>query len=162
MRTFLALLCCASCLTWKAMASSLERLLEFSGDAKTTIQHAVIDDAGNIFVGGETSKPAELPGHRIQLNALGGSAGTGAQTIRLRATAGTTYVIEISNPQSAGGDYQLEIVRRRAPPDDDFARRIQLTGTNITVAGKNEFATAEPGEPAHGYFYPPEHSVWWK
>lgn len=45
-------------------------------------------------------------------------------------------------------------------PNDDFAARAPLVGTNILVRGSNTGATAEPGEPNHAGT-PPSHSLWW-
>jgi peroxiredoxin len=46
------------------------------------------------------------------------------------------------------------------PPNDLFAKRIPLTGTNLTAAGSNRGATKETGEPDHAQD-PGGRSVWW-
>jgi hypothetical protein len=46
------------------------------------------------------------------------------------------------------------------PPNDNFANRTVLTGTNVTVSGSNVNATREPGEPFH-WASTGGKSVWW-
>ncbi len=48
----------------------------------------------------------------------------------------------------------------QAPPNDDFANAITLTGANPTAGGTNVLATRETGEPDHGG-NPGGKSVWW-
>ena len=57
----------SSLLGSSASTSSLRRLIEFTAEQQTRIQGAAINDAGNVFVHGETSNPSELPGPRVQL-----------------------------------------------------------------------------------------------
>jgi len=46
-----------------------------------------------------------------------------------------------------------------APPNDDFANAVIVTGTDVVVSGSNVDATLEPGEPpVEGLS---SHSVWW-
>ncbi|HZL78216.1 MAG TPA: hypothetical protein VFC17_05135, partial [Candidatus Limnocylindrales bacterium] len=48
------------------------------------------------------------------------------------------------------------------PPNDDFANRGVLTGTNVTVVGSNVGATREADEPNPFYYgSSANHSVWW-
>src|SRR6266404_7638580 len=51
-------------------------------------------------------------------------------------------------------------LRAQAPPNDVFANRITLNGTNIIVVGSNTNATKEPGEPGHAGNSGGK-SVWW-
>ena len=46
------------------------------------------------------------------------------------------------------------------PPNDDFAQRQVIVGTNVSVSGYNVSATAEVGEPDHAGWSGGE-SVWW-
>lgn len=73
--------------------------------------------------------------------------------------AGTTYHIVSSSTYSPfGGNIMLTL--GLPPPNDAFANRIALTGTNLTVSANNVAATVEPNEPA----YPSAQtgaSVWW-
>jgi hypothetical protein len=48
-----------------------------------------------------------------------------------------------------------------APPNDAFADRLQLSGTNVQVPGSNVGATSEPGEPPHAG-QPARRSVWYE
>jgi hypothetical protein len=52
----------------------------------------------------------------------------------------------------------------RRPPNDHFAHRQVLAGPTNLLYGYTVGATAEPGEPNHGYRQPPHKSVWytWK
>src|SRR6266436_8415110 len=46
------------------------------------------------------------------------------------------------------------------PPNDNFANRISLAGTNVSTTGSNVDATAEPSEPDPSG-YSGHRSVWW-
>lgn len=48
----------------------------------------------------------------------------------------------------------------KAPRNDNFANRIVLTGSSISVNGHNSQATVEPGEPQHSD-HPGGASAWW-
>ena len=67
------------------------------------------------------------------------------------ALAGTTYYFSIDGR----GENWLQPVQvglrfQTPPPNDRFADRIRLSGTNVTVSGSNIAATVEMDEPAHG------------
>jgi hypothetical protein len=114
-----------------------------------------------VLTGGSATTSTIYTGIRLdELAELEETAG-GGQMLRFHATRGTSYIIEISNPNNSGGPYQLEIIRRRPPSNDDFANRIRLTGTNFTVRGNNAFATTEPSS-LPDCFDDPQRSLWWK
>jgi subtilisin family serine protease len=46
------------------------------------------------------------------------------------------------------------------PGNDDFAQRFPISGSSVTLAGGNQLATREPGEPLHAGL-PGNRSVWW-
>jgi hypothetical protein len=80
------------------------------------------------------------------------------------AQAGVTYYIEVTGfsqeiPDGAG-PFTLSVVQIPAPPNDDFANAIVLTGTVVTATGSNVGATGEPGEPQESY-QGIGNSVWW-
>lgn len=52
------------------------------------------------------------------------------------------------------------LVRAAAPPNDNFANRISLSGTNLTRLATNVAATREAGEPQH-FSSPTSNSVWY-
>jgi hypothetical protein len=58
------------------------------------------------------------------------------------------------------GDYALTLSFVPAPLNDEFARRIVLSGTNASTTGTSVAATKESGEPAHAG-NGGGHSVWW-
>jgi Ca2+-binding RTX toxin-like protein len=49
---------------------------------------------------------------------------------------------------------------RMAPVNDNFANRIVLNGSSISVTGTNVDSSGEPGEPSHGGSIP-DRTVWW-
>lgn len=49
-----------------------------------------------------------------------------------------------------------------APPNDNFADRIQISGSSGLVPFNNHGATIEPGEPRHMHLQKTYRSVWWK
>jgi hypothetical protein len=75
------------------------------------------------------------------------------------AHTGITYHIEVSgfsqNPPDGAGSFTLSLNQTPAPPNDDFANRIALSGSPLLFMGSNVAATSEPGEPGTGP------SVWW-
>jgi hypothetical protein len=56
----------------------------------------------------------------------------------------------------------LQIYLSPPPPNDNFANRIVLTGSNVSTNGNNSAATLESGEPYDTYYYPGHgnKSVW--
>jgi len=76
-----------------------------------------------------------------------------------RAAAGTVYAVRVTGPGTAG-QYTLQTSFTPPPSNDQFADRIPLVGTNISVDGTNRAATAELNEPTHDG-EPANRSVWW-
>ncbi len=72
-------------------------------------------------------------------------------TLRARNVAGAGYATLLL---SVLGDSSF------GPPNDSFANRIALAGTNVWATGDNNNASSETGEPAHAS-YPASRSVWW-
>jgi hypothetical protein len=75
----------------------------------------------------------------------------------VNATPGTTYQIAVDGWSSTTGPINLNIAPT-APPNDNFANRIALTGDTANATGSNIRATAEPGEPNQSGQI---NSVWW-
>jgi hypothetical protein len=60
----------------------------------------------------------------------------------------------------AGGDFTLNLEFTPAPPNDDFANRIKLSGSRVSTKASNAGATKELGEPNH-MGNPGGSSVWY-
>jgi autotransporter-associated beta strand protein len=85
-------------------------------------------------------------------------------TTYFNVTSGTTYLIAVDAVDGASGTFRLSLVLGAADPvpaNDNFANRINVTGTNTTVMGSNLGATLEIGEPLHRGYYGGK-SVWWR
>ena len=94
------------------------------------------------------------------LNLIGNnddSGGNLTSLYNLNATAGKTYQIAVDGYSNATGNINLHIAPT-APPNDNFASRIFLTGATALTTGSNIRATAEAQEPAQSG---PINSVWW-
>ena len=76
------------------------------------------------------------------------------------ATAGTRYAIAVDTDYGLGTWFTLAMELIPPPPNDAFANRIFITGSSVTVYGKNLAATREFGEPSSG-FLDGSNSVWW-
>jgi hypothetical protein len=77
--------------------------------------------------------------------------------VNVNATAGTTYQLAVDGWSSRTGPINLNIAPT-APPNDNFANRIALTGATANATGSNTGATREVGEPAQSGQI---NSVWW-
>jgi hypothetical protein len=90
--------------------------------------------------------------------------GGGRQSgVTFNATVGTTYQIAVDGWDGASGEIELHFRLGNpfaVPPNDNFANRILLTGSAITVSGLNDGATLEPEERFHNDSYGGK-SVWW-
>jgi hypothetical protein len=90
--------------------------------------------------------------------------GQGRQSgVTFNATAGTTYQIAVDGWDGAAGEIQLQFRLGNpfaVPPNNNFADRTLLTGSNITVSSFNDGATLEPQERLHNDSYGGK-SVWW-
>jgi len=77
-------------------------------------------------------------------------------------TAATTYYVRVSGSDMfAAGDLVLDIVRPRAPANDNF-ENAQPVGRPAQITGSNVDATVQPGEPEPATFGGSGHSVWYK
>ncbi len=76
-----------------------------------------------------------------------------------RADAGGRYLVAVDAAGVASGTVTLRF--KPGPPNDDFANRALITGTDATVAGSLHGATGEPGEPVH-WSSNRIASVWWE
>lgn len=84
--------------------------------------------------------------------------------VTLNVTNGTTLQIAVDAYNGffgtgAIGEFVLGVEFTRTAPNDLFANRIPIIGTNATVWGTNTAATLEDGEPA--YYGWSGKSVWW-
>jgi subtilisin family serine protease len=77
--------------------------------------------------------------------------------VNVNATPGTTYQLAVDGWSSRTGPINLNIAPT-APPNDNFANRIALTGDTANATGSNIRATAEAGEPNQSGQI---NSVWW-
>ena len=95
-----------------------------------------------------------------------------ASFLKVAVTNGGDYRMVVDAiPPSNGGDIALSLefkpladadVGAALPPNDDYARRAVLTGSNASVLVNNSGATREPGEPL---LLPQDRggrSVWWE
>jgi hypothetical protein len=86
----------------------------------------------------------------------------------LLVRAGESYAVSVVRgqwsaslpPVEAYGPVEFDLEFIAAPPNDDFAQRLTLSGLPLAVPATNRFTTRQPGEPVHG----PDWyggSVWW-
>src|SRR6185295_6377350 len=59
----------------------------------------------------------------------------------------------------AARDFTLTVTPTPAPPNDNFADRIALTGSVVSATGSTVSATREMSEPQHSFYG--GGSVWW-
>jgi alpha-tubulin suppressor-like RCC1 family protein len=80
----------------------------------------------------------------------------------VQVSDGGSYSVVVANIAGAvTSDPTLLIVEVPVvPPGDDFANRVQLTGTTNSVSGTDRWATREPGEPYHAGKHG-SNSVWY-
>ena len=76
------------------------------------------------------------------------------------AAAGTEYLIAVDGQSGGSGTFTLSLAETSPPPNDNFANRLAITGTNVTLRGTNVSASKEPGEPNHAGVAGGQ-SVWW-
>lgn len=86
-----------------------------------------------------------------------------ANTARLGfdAVPGQVYHIAIASQPSHEGPFTLRLDYQTAPPNDDFANRLVLTGDAVRIEASNIGATSEPGEPPHSS-YAGGKSLWYQ
>ena len=82
--------------------------------------------------------------------------------LSFRAQAGTTYRIVVDSAWDYGtGSINLNLTLGPPPGNDLFANATPLPSeTHVSTAGRNDGASAEPGEPSHYAFAPARSSVW--
>jgi C1A family cysteine protease len=89
--------------------------------------------------------------------------GQRTSSLTFNATAGAAYQLAVDGYGGAVGTVVLNLSIAgavAAPPNDDFANAIVLTGSSVATTGRNSGATAQTGEPAHAGSTA-SHSVWW-
>ena len=101
---------------------------------------------------------------------------TGATLGTIVPTVPTTTNCELDFPATAGVNYKvaysayikgelnlaLKLFSAPPPANDDFANASAVgPGLPVSVAGNNDFATAQAGEPDHSGIGPPAHSAWY-
>jgi subtilisin family serine protease len=91
------------------------------------------------------------------LGANDDGGGNLASLVNVNATPGTTYQLAVDGWSNRTGPINLNIAPT-APPNDNFANRIALTGETANATGSNIRATGEAGEP---YQSGATNSVWW-
>jgi PASTA domain len=77
--------------------------------------------------------------------------------LSFQASAGKVYRIAVDGAGGDSGPIELEL--NLAPPNDDFAAAVALSGDNGSTGGTTEGASIEPSEPDH-YFGDGYPSVW--
>jgi hypothetical protein len=92
------------------------------------------------------------------------NASTSTSTSRavFRAEADTTYLIAVDGAsRSSQGNVVLDLRLALPPENDNFAAATELPGDSVVSAdGRNDGATAEPGERGHYRYDPARSSVW--
>jgi hypothetical protein len=76
-----------------------------------------------------------------------------------QVAAGHSYVIRATG-RGVPSPFTLNATYAPPPINDQFAQRIAITGTDLTLVGSNRTASAEANEPSHGGT-PARKSVWW-
>ncbi len=92
--------------------------------------------------------------------AVSADSGDGAPGRRLTVPVEAGQVLQIMTDgrDGASGEVALSLAFS-APPNDDLAQRLPVTGFPLTLTGSNRHATLEAGEPMHELFG--RHSIWW-
>jgi PKD domain len=100
------------------------------------------------------------------LNALSfAGCGFWYQQISFRATAGTTYYIQVGGYFPSGGVLRLTVSQVPPPPNDDFANATVVDPSSLPFSDSHGglAATLEPGEPVASCngLGPPDNSWWY-
>jgi hypothetical protein len=92
-----------------------------------------------------------------------GPAGSLTSRVAFHAIEGTTYRIAVDGSWNTySGNVALKLQLRPPPVNDLFANAEVLPGEpTASTTGRNDGATAEPGEPSHAIGYLPSDSVWY-
>src|SRR4029079_11685238 len=86
---------------------------------------------------------------------------TNAAARFFNVVAGAEYPIALDGYAGSAGDCQISLSLVPHPENDDFDRRIPLSGSNITVLATTVGATVEGGEPKYHAGFNAERSIWW-
>ena len=79
------------------------------------------------------------------------------------ATAATTYRIAFSGYIAGEMDFTFRLFSAPPPANDDFTNATTVgPGLPVSLAGNNDFATIETGEPDHSGIGSSAHSVWYE
>ena len=82
--------------------------------------------------------------------------------INFLATAGVNYTIAFSGYISGEMNFALKLINAPPPTNDNFASaQVVGPGLPVSLAGNNDFATAQAGEPQHTGVGAPFHSNWY-
>jgi hypothetical protein len=119
-------------------------------DGAATIDSAgsAVDTQVGVYTGDDVTGLIPVAGH----NGAATSTGHGQARASFRAVAGTTYRIQVDTPSyiTEGGDVALSLDLGPPPDNDAFADAVDLGSAGVAGAdGRNDGASAEPGEPAH-------------
>ncbi|RME67140.1 MAG: hypothetical protein D6781_13835, partial [Verrucomicrobia bacterium] len=88
------------------------------------------------------------------------TGGENGRFVSAHVEAGTTYHIVADTVSGWTGAFPIVVRLLDTPPNDDFANRVPIQGTRVSVGGTTVGATAEPGEPRH-FSDSSGRSVWW-
>ncbi len=92
---------------------------------------------------------------------LGGASGNPSAFVWTNAAPGE-HEIDALAIDLAGRTWDMPgITLAVRPPNDDFANRIELTGTSVNVTGNDQGATWEPNDPT-GWALDPSHMIWYE
>ena len=89
-----------------------------------------------------------------------GTAPDGWNRVSFSIVAGAAYSIAVDRRTSESAAFTIHW--RLPPPNDDFANAQAISGSSATLTGVTDAATAEPGEPIHGGFWPASASIWYR
>jgi hypothetical protein len=78
----------------------------------------------------------------------------------LQTTPWYSWTVVSTTNVPAGGDVQLGLQFTPAPANDDFEKRVKLSGSRVSTAASNDGATKQSGEPDH-LGNPGGSSVWY-
>jgi hypothetical protein len=84
-----------------------------------------------------------------------------SSSVDFDATAGTTYLFSLESVSVHFVNiFYMELRTVPPPVNDNFADRIILSGSSVSISGSNTAATAEANEPRHGEYFASS-SVWY-
>ncbi len=125
----------------------------FSGQASITTAGSTFDTTLGVYTGSNVNSLVAVVSNDDESGSILTS------NVTFSAVAGTTYQISVDGYKGASGQISLAIAAINVP-NNNFANRIPLTGSNITVTGSNIGASLESGEPNNAGVTGGK-SVWW-